>query len=306
MTDMMDRDRLEQLASEIRPHLATGGVSTYLPQLAERNVQDFAVALDMGSGDPLTTGDASTTFTVQSVVKVFTLLLALHDRGEGYVFDRVGREQTVGAFNSFETFGRSTGYPANPFVNSGALAVVDMLDGGDSETRVARVLDLLRILCDNPGIKVDPDVAAAEFATADRNRAICYFLRSCGLVTAEVEDLLWAYCQMCSIRVDVVDLARAGGLLACDARTASVSDLPPLRDVHGVRRLMLTTGMYVSSGWYSYSVGIPAKCGVSGAMLGILPGLGGIGVYGPALDDASNSIGGIRIMESLARELALA
>lgn len=305
MTAMMTQARLEVLAEAVRPHLRTGAVSTYLPQLAESKVDEFAIALNTGSGEPVSTGDAGAVFTVQSVVKVFTLLLALSDRGEEYVFERVGREQTVGAFNSFETFGRSTGYPANPFVNSGALAVVDMLDGGDAETRVSRVLELIRTLSDNPSIDVNRDVAAAEFASADRNRAICFFLRSCGLVTAEVEDLMWAYCQMCAIQVTVDDLARAGGSLAHDSRIGSVPDLPPLRDVHGVRRLMLTTGMYVSSGWYSYAVGIPAKCGVSGAMLGIVPGLGGIGVYGPALDDASNSIGGIRVMQSLSTALAL-
>lgn len=302
---MVNQARLETLADEIRPHLWTGVVSNYLPQLAESKVDDFAVAVGMGSDEPISAGDAGVTFTMQSVVKIFTLLLALRDRGQEYVFERVGREQTVGAFNSFETFGRSTGYPANPFVNSGALAVVDMLDGGDAEARVSRVLELIRTLSNNPTIDVNLDVASAEFASADRNRAICYFLRSCGLVTAEVEDLLWAYCQMCAIEVKVADLARAGSFLARDSQITSIPDLPPLRDVHGVRRLMLTTGMYVSSGWYSYAVGIPAKCGVSGAMLGIIPGIGGIGIYGPALDDASNSIGGIRMMESLSMALAV-
>lgn len=302
---MVNQARLETMADEIRPHLWTGVVSNYLPQLAESKVDDFAVAVGMGSDEPISAGDAGVTFTMQSVVKIFTLLLALHDRGQEYVFERVGREQTVGAFNSFETFGRSTGYPANPFVNSGALAVVDMLGGGDAEARVSRVLELIRTLSNNPAIDVNLDVASAEFASADRNRAICYFLRSCGLVTAEVEDLLWAYCQMCAIEVNVADLARAGSFLARDSQIVSIPALPPLRDVHGVQRLMLTTGMYVSSGWYSYAVGIPAKCGVSGAMLGIIPGIGGIGIYGPALDDASNSIGGIRMMESLSTALAV-
>jgi glutaminase len=304
MTAMMDQVRLETLAKEIRPHLRVGAVSDYLPQLAKSKVDDFAVSLDMCSDKPVSAGDVGVMFTMQSVVKVFTLLLALRDRGDQHVFGRVGREQAVGAFNSFETFGRSTGYPANPFVNSGALAVVDMLDGGNAEVRVSRVLELIRRLSDNPTIEVNQDVAAAEFANADRNRAICYFLRSCGIVTADIEDLMWAYCQMCAIQVGVDDLARAGGLLAHDSRIVSVPELPLLRDVHGVRRLMLTTGMYISSGWYSYAIGIPAKSGVSGAMLGIVPGVGGIGVYGPALDEASNSIGGVRMMGALATELA--
>lgn len=262
-------------------------------------MDEFAVSVETASGEMISVGDDDAPFTMQSVAKVFSLLLAIHDRGADHVFERVGREQAAGNFNSLDTFNRATSIPVNPFVNSGALTIVSMLDGDEASVKVSRVLQLIRNLADNSAIDVNMDIARAEFSCSDRNRALCYVLRSCGLVTSETEDLLWAYCQLCAIEVNVADLARAGVLLACDTQIRSIETLPPLREVRGVRRLMLTTGMYADSGRYACEVGIPAKGGVSGAMLGILPGVGGIGIHGPALDDASNSLGGSRLMESL-------
>lgn len=300
---VLSEERLAALVDEVRPFLKGGSVSTYLPALAQARVGDLGVAVDLGATQVLTAGERCTGFTMQSVVKVFTLLLALHDRGESYVFERIGRDQTVGAFNSFETFGRTTGMPVNPFVNSGALTVVDMLRGDDAEHKVARVLQLVRSLADNPRIAINSEVARSEFDHSDRNRALCYFLRSCGLLSSDVEALLWAYCQLCAIEVGVADLARAGRVLADDSWTRPEDDLPRARDARTVRRLMLITGMYLASGEYACRVGIPAKCGVSGATIGIIPGVGGIGIYGPSLDNASNSVGGLRLMELLSEAL---
>ena len=294
---------LKSLIGEVRPHLTDGAVSTYLPELAQARADDLAVAVDFGSGELLTAGSVGTRFTVQSVVKVFTLLLALHDRGEQYVFERVGREQGVGAYDSFETFHRKTGVPVNPFVNSGALAVVDMLHGADADVRVERTLDLLRELAGNPGITVNEDVARSELAVSDRNRALCWYLRSRGLVTMDVEELLWAYCRMCAIEVDVVDLARAGRALASTTGVAVPDGVLSPSVTRLVRRLMLVTGMYEASGPYACDVGIPTKCGVSGAMVGAVADRAGIGIYGPALDGSANSVGGIRLMGLLAERL---
>lgn len=304
-TKVITDDRLVTMVDEVKPFLKSGSVSTYLPELAKAKVDDLAVAIEFGSGNVVSAGDRHTSFTVQSVVKVFTLLLALHDHTEKYVFARVGREQTVGAFDSFETFGRSTKIPVNPFVNSGALTIVDMLQGRDADRRVARVLDLVRTLTGNPEIAVNVDVARSEFARSDRNRALCYFLRSCGLIAGDVEDLLWAYCQLCAIEVSVADLASAGRFLAADSRGRSMDGLPRPAHARTIRRLMLITGMYLDSGKYACAVGVPAKCGISGAMIGVVPGRGGIGIYGPALDGASNSIGGIRLMKLLSEALGV-
>ncbi|MFA5710941.1 glutaminase A [Mycolicibacterium sp.] len=296
---------LAPLVDEVRPHLAGGAVSTYLPELRRAPADELAVAVDLGDGNVLTAGNLHARFTVQSVVKVFTLLLALHYRGEGHVFARVGRDQGIGSYNSLETFIRGSGVPVNPFVNAGALVVVDMLPGDGPQGRVAELLEFLRALTGNPTIAVNEAVARSELALSDRNRALGYFLRSQRLVSCDVEELLWAYCQMCAVEVDVVDLAHAGRVLADGADVHLGGRLLQAWHVRLVRRLMLFSGMYEASGRYATEVGIPAKCGVSGAMIGVVPRRAGVGIYGPALDESANSIGGLRLMRLLALTLEI-
>ncbi|MGE2833017.1 glutaminase A [Mycobacterium sp. SMC-4] len=296
-------DWLNGLVDKVRPHLGAGKVSTYLPELRQANSGDLAVAVDLGQGCLRTAGNVDARFTVQSVVKVFTLLLALHFRGEEQVFARVGRDQAIGSYDSLETFIRGSGVPVNPFVNAGALVVVDMLPGTGPDERVGEVLELVRALTGNPGITFDQSTARSEFVLAERNRALAYFLRSQGLISTEIEELLWAYCQVCAIEVDVVDLARAGYVLAGGADVAFGGRLLRADHVRLVRRLMLFAGMYEASGRYACEVGIPAKCGVSGAMIGVVPHRAGVGIYGPALDECANSIGGLRLMRLLAQAL---
>lgn len=294
---------LTTLVDEVRPALASGTVSTYLPELRRARSGDLAAAVDLGEKGLLTAGNIQARFTIQSVAKVFTLLLALHHRGEKYVFERVGRDQGIGSYNSLETFIRGSGVPVNPFVNAGALVVVDMLPGKDAESRVSEVVEFLRALSGNPEVVVDDNVARSEQALSDRNRALAYFLRSHGLISTDVDELLWAYCQMCAIEVNVVDLARAGRVLAAGTDIQVMGRLVQASHLRLVRRLMLFTGMYEASGRYACEVGIPAKCGVSGAMVGVVPGRSGIGIYGPALDESANSIGGMQLMRLLAQVL---
>ncbi|CAJ1585905.1 glutaminase A [[Mycobacterium] wendilense] len=296
---------LDTLVDEVRPHLAAGSVSTYLPELSRARADELAVAVDLGGGNILTAGNSKARFTVQSVVKVFTLLLALHHRGEDHVFARVGRDQGIGSYNSLETFIRGSGVPVNPFVNAGALVVVDMLPGDGPQHRVADLLDFVRLLTGNAAVTVNEAVARSELALSDRNRALGYFLRSHRLITGDVEELLWAYCQMCAIEVDVVDLAHAGRVLADGVDVHLGGRLLQAWHVRLVRRLMLFGGMYEASGRYATEVGIPAKCGVSGAMMGVVPRCAGVGIYGPALDESANSIGGLRLMRLLAGALEI-
>lgn len=296
---------LESLVDGIRPALDGGAVSGYLPELSAARADDLAVAVDYGTEGILTAGQCNSVFTVQSVTKVFSLLLALHHRGEQDVFERVGCKQALGSFNSLETFIQGSGIPVNPFVNAGALVIVDMLPGSDPDSRARNVVDFVRALARNPSIDVNTGTARSELALADRNRALGYFLRSHRLISTDVEELLWAYCQMCAIEVDVVDLARAGRALA-SAEDVEVNG-QVLRAAHLrlVRRLMLFAGMYEASGQYACDVGIPAKCGVSGATIGVVSQRMGIGAYGPALDRFGNSIGGLQVLRQLSGTLNL-
>lgn len=296
---------LAELVDEVRPCLDEGAVSGYLPELRAARIDDLAIAIDYGADGIATAGQCDLTFSVQSVVKVFTLLLALHHRGEEYVFERVGCEQGIGSYNSLETFIRGSGVPVNPFVNAGALVIADMLPGDDPDERARGVVEFMRALTGNPTIAVNSAVARSELRLADRNRALGYFLRSHRMISTHVEDLLWAYCQMCAIEVDVVDLARAARVLAQTTDTTVGEYALRVEHLRRVRRLMLFAGMYEESGRYACDVGIPAKCGVSGATLGVVSRRMGVGVYGPSLDRFGNSIGGLRVLRHLADSLNL-
>lgn len=292
-------DSLRVLVDQVRPCLGLGSVSNYLPELSRARSDELAVAIDLGTDGVITAGDHAATFTLQSVVKVFTLLLALRHRGKEYVFERVGCDQAPASYNSLETFARGSGMPVNPFVNAGALVVVDMLPGTDPDSRLAEVLKFIRALTDNPDITVNLETARSELMLADQNRALGYYLRSHGLVSTGIEELLWTYCQMCAIEVDVVDLARASRMLASRSDIRVMDHVLEASHLRLVRRLMLSTGMYEASGHYARDVGIPAKGGVSGAMMGVAHHQQGIGIYGPALDESANSIGGLRLMQLL-------
>jgi len=299
------KDSLKTLVSQVKPCLEFGAVSDYLPEFGKAGREDFAVAIDTGADELITAGNLDARFTVQSVVKVFTLLLALHHRGKHYVFKRVGCDQGVGSYNSLETFIRGSGVPVNPFVNAGALVVVDMLPGVDDDSRVTHVVDFVRTLTGNPLIEIDMGTAQSEFVRADRNRALAYFLRSHGVLSTDVDVLLWAYCQMCAIQVGVADLARASRILAGGSDVVINGEILDAAHLRLVRRLMLIAGMYEASGQYACEVGIPAKCGVSGSMIGVVPRHAGVGIYGPALDSRANSLGGLRFMRLLAATLDL-
>jgi glutaminase len=299
ISTVIAEESLKVLVDQVRPCLGFGAVSNYLPELSRARSDELAVAIDLGASGVITAGDHTAKFTLQSVVKVFTLLLALHQCGKDDVFKRVGCDQALGSYDSLETFIRGSGVPVNPFVNAGALVIVDMLPGSDPDTRVAHVLRFIRALADNPKISVNVDTARSELMLADQNRALGYFLRSHHLISTGVEDLLWTYCQMCAIEVDVVDLAHAGRMLADRSDVHVMNEVLRASDLRLVRRLMLSTGMYEASGHYACDVGIPAKCGVSGAMIGLVRHQQGIGIYGPALDKSANSIGGLRLMQLL-------
>jgi glutaminase len=296
-------DSLQVLVAKVKPSLVLGEVSNYLPELSRARSDELAVAIDLGGNSVITAGDHSATFTLQSVVKVFTLLLALHHHGKEGVFERVGCDQALGSYNSLESFTRGSGLPVNPFVNAGALVIVDMLPGDDPTGRVAHVVAFIRALAGNPTIGVNLDTARSELMLADQNRALAYHLRSHQLVSTDVEDLLWAYCQMCAIEVDVVDLARASRMLAGRSNIRVMGEVFEASHLRLIRRLMLSTGMYEASGHYACDVGIPAKCGVSGAMMGVVRHHQGIGIYGPALDKSANSIGGLQLMQLLSATL---
>lgn len=291
---------LEEYAHQIAPLLEQGEVSQYLPELAAAKNSDFGIALYRDQNTFLQYGHSGS-FTVQSVIKVLTLIMAISEFGEDAIFQRAGSDPAFAAYNSISNYDAATGRTANPFVNAGALVTLDMITAGKPAGVLDRILGCIRYLSGNPDISVNMSVADSEYKLSDRNRAIAFHLASHQAISTPVEDLLWLYCQVCAIEVNVTDLARFAFMLSLrdgitsDVLTVSGSALT------AVRRLLLSIGMYEESARYAREVGIPSKCGVSGSMIAIIPGVGGVGIYGPALDGTGNSLGGIEMMKLLSK-----
>lgn len=285
--------------------LAEGAVATYIPELARADPAWFGIAVATVDGELLQVGDHERPFTLQSLVKPFALGLALADRGREQVLQRVGVEPTGEGFSSIIRLDAATKRPHNPMVNAGAIAVTSLIAGADLTERLRRALEALARWAGRE-LPVDLPVFLSERATGHRNRAIAHLMRHFGTLEGEVEDALELYFQLCSVRVTCRDLALMGATLANGGvhprSGARALDPGFVRDLLTV---MFTCGMYDASGEWAYRVGLPAKSGVSGGVLAIVPGQLAVAVYSPPLDARGNSVRAWRVCEELSRRLGL-
>lgn len=255
----------------------------------------FGIAVATCDGAILHAG-ADNAFPLQSIAKVLALDLALHAR-QDRVFERVGREPSGDPFNSVIDLERTCGLPRNPFINAGALVVVDMLveDRGDAARDA--VLDLVRKQVREGEVTLDEEVLAAD---GDLNRAMLSFMRHHGNLRSTNDQVMEAYGRQCAISVDVRGLAQTGRYLAHTRRNAgNETDDNHARQTRTVLALMMTCGHYDASGDFAVRVGLPAKSGVGGGILAIAPEMAAIGVWSPNLDQHGNSILGVRALEML-------
>lgn len=280
---------------------AVGGhVATYIPELAGTDPSLVAVAAVLPDRQEFVAGETHVPFTLQSISKVLTLLLALTEAGEEAVFARVGMEPTGDAFNSIvrlETLPEHR--PLNPFINAGAIAVADLIPGDTLEERLERILRFVRTLAGRDSIGINKKVAHSEWATGHRNRALAYFMKDAGILKRGVEESLRLYFSQCSIEVTALDLARIGAKLAYPDGSI------PREALRTTLALMTTCGLYNGSGEFAVRVGMAAKSGVGGGILAVSPGRGAIATFGPALDSRGNSLAGLAILQYLSRELEL-
>lgn len=278
-----------------------GKVADYIPGLSKANKSHLGICIIDSSGEIITAGDANVKFTLQSISKPLTLMLALLDRGEKYVFSKVGMEPTGDAFNSIRKLETSRmRKPFNPMINAGAIEVSSMIKGKDKIEKFNRVLDFIKLISENPNLEVNEDIYNGEKETGNRNRSMAYFLKGEGLISDDVEDVLDIYFKQCSIEVTAIDLAKIGLFLARGGVLSNGERVVSEHIATIAKTLMVTCGMYDGSGEFAIKVGIPSKSGVGGGILCTLPNKMGIGVFGPALDQKGNSIAGIAILEEIA------
>ena len=278
--------------------LTEGAPADYIPELATVDPDRFGIAAMTIDGQGILVGDADTPFTIQSSSKLVLYGLALETHGRTSVLARVGVAPTGEAFNAIELDDVGNRAP-NPMVNAGAIATTDLVPGGSFDERLEVVLTTFeRWLGRRPVI--DEAVWASERATGNRNRALAYLMLSRGIISDRVEETLDLYFAQCSILVTAADLAVIGGTLA----NGGVNPVTGTRALEraftrDLLTVALTCGMYDYAGEWAYNVGIPAKSGVGGGIVGALPDVGGIAVFSPRLDQHGNSVRGIKVFEHL-------
>jgi glutaminase len=311
VTDADDRTRrrawfeqiLRELHDEYEP-LTDGMPASYIPELADVDPDRFAIAAVTADGALIQAGDCDHEFTIQSISKLLLYGLALELHGRDGVLERVGVAPTGDRFNAI-ALDEDTNRAPNPMVNAGAIAITDLVDGATLDERVATVVTMFeRYLGRRP--RIDHEVWASERATGNRNRAIAYLMLSRGIVEDRVEATLDLYFGQCSVLVTAADLATIGATIAnYGVHPVTGEQVVAPEVARDMMTVALTCGMYDYAGEWAYSVGIPAKSGVGGGIVGMLPGAGGLAVFSPRLDDIGNSVRGLRVFEELSSHFEL-
>ena len=286
-----------------RKVIPEGNVATYIPELGKVNPDQLGICIYPLTGKKVCLGDYDKRFTMQSISKIIMLTAALEICGISKVFDKVGAEPSGEAFNSLVELDRENSRPYNPLINSGALAICDMLV---KELSFHDVLRFTRKVCNDSGIELNEDVYNSEIKTCSRNRSIAYLLESKGIITSDVDVILKFYTKCCSMNVTAESLATLARILCNDGvGEESSKRYMTSKTARIVKTLMLTCGMYDGSGTFALKVGIPSKSGVGGGLMSVSDKRAGIGVFGPALDDKGNSIAGIELLKNISNKLTL-
>ena len=229
------------------------------------------------------------------------------DSGEDAVRTLVGVEATGKPFDAFNYSDQAlTGAHINPLINTGAIALCTLIRGADYQEKFQRLLALGRKLTENPDLSVDESVFHSEQTTGSKNRALAYMLKAYGMIHDPVEDILDCYFKACSISVTCHDLAKIAHIFAMHGvHPKTGQELFPAEYARYVNATLATCGMYDGSGGFALNVGFPAKSGVGGGIMGVVPKRMGIGVFAPAIDRHGNSVAGVKALEQLSHELDL-
>ncbi|MBU3093776.1 glutaminase A [Clostridium sp. CF011] len=284
-----------------------GQVATYIPELAKGDRDALGACIFDICGNIIVEGDYLTKFTIQSVSKVVILICALIDNGKDVVFSKVGKEPSADPFNSLVKLEmKETHKPSNPFINAGAIVCTSLVEGDNGIEKFSKIHNMMKKLANNNDIEVNYSVYNSEKLTGNTNRAIAYYLKGAGIIEKDVEDVLDAYFKCCSVEVVVEDIARMASVIANNGVAPwSNERLIPEYINKIVKAIMMTCGLYDRSGEFCIEVGVPAKSGVGGCIMAVVPNRMGIAVVGPALDNYGNSIAGTRVLEELSKELNL-
>ncbi|MFK8083522.1 MAG: glutaminase [Granulosicoccus sp.] len=279
---------IDDIAKTVAPLVGQGKVADYIPALACVDPCQFGLAVHTKDGETFHTGDAETEFSIQSISKVLGLTLAVEHHGRK-LWERVGLEPSGDPFNSLVQIEHERGIPRNPLINAGAILVADTLLEAYDDPVQELLAFIQRQTCQKPHI--DEQVFASEKATGFRNHAMANLMKSFGNLNHPVEQVLDVYFNQCSIKSTCLQLAETFAFLACDgSQPVSKQQIVTPRRARRINALMLTCGTYDRAGEFAFEVGLPAKSGVGGAIVAIVPKQMAICAWSPALSDSGNSV----------------
>ena len=282
----------------------TGGKNAdYIPYLAQVDSKMFGIAVVSTDNQAVSVGEVNYSFSIQSISKVFTLALAMEELGPERVFERIGSEPTGRAFNSVQGVVEMPTHTANPLVNAGAIATTSLISGKDANEKWNKILAFYSKAAGEKLTLID-EVYKSEAATNAGNKALSMLLAKYERIYADPFESVDIYTKQCSVGVNVTQLARMGATLANNG-VNPVTGEQVIKPAHipYILSVMMMAGLYDSSGSWAWKVGLPAKSGVGGGIVAVVPGKGAIAVFSPRLDEAGNSVKAQKVIEYVARAL---
>jgi glutaminase len=300
------RERVEVVVHEAYDKFrsdTTGKNADYIPELAKVDSKLFGVAIVTTDNQSLATGDITQPFSIQSISKVFTLALAMEELGPDKVFQKIGSEPTGRPFNSPEAVVDMATHTGNPLVNAGAIATTSLISGKTADEKWNKILNFYNKVSGDK-LSLLKDVYKSEAATNTGNKALAMLLAKYDRIYADPFESVDIYTKQCSVGVNATQLARMGATLANNGiNPATGQQVIKAEDIPNILSTMTVAGLYDGSGGWAWHVGLPAKSGVGGGILAVVPGKGAIAVFAPPLDEAGNSVKAQKVIEYVANKL---
>jgi glutaminase len=280
-----------------------GKNADYIPYLAQVDSKLFGIAIVTTNNDVITMGDVKYSFSIQSISKVYTLAMVMDALGSDKVFEKVGSEPTGRPFNSPIAVVDMPTHTGNPFVNAGAIATTSLISGSDANDKWNKILEFYSRVAGEKLTLID-EVYKSEAATNTGNKALSMLLAKYDRIYADPFESVDIYTKQCSVGVNAVQLARMGATLANNGiNPATGEQVIKAEAVPHILSTMTEAGLYDGSGGWAWNVGLPAKSGVGGGIVAIVPGKGAIAVFAPPLDEAGNSVKAQKVIEYVSNKL---
>jgi glutaminase len=301
-----NRERVEAVVREAYEKFRNnteGKNADYIPYLAQVDSKLFGIAIVTTDNQDFELGDTKYSFSIQSISKVYSLALAMEELGPDKVFEKIGSEPTGRAFNSVTAVVEMPTHSGNPLVNAGAIATVSLISGKTADEKWNKILDFYSKAAGEKLVLID-EVYKSEAATNTGNKALSYLLAKYDRIYADPFESVDVYTKQCSVGVNAAQLARMGATLANNGKNPATGEqvIKP-EDIPHILATMTMAGLYDSSGYWAWHVGLPAKSGVGGGIVAVVPGKGAIAVFAPPLDQAGNSVKAQKVIEYVTNKL---